>query len=326
MNSLGPDALALLRRGKSADEPDSRECEDVVLRARERFEKEKTIDALERAAWPRPKSRRLGAARPGRKLLFWMLAALVSSASVGAWGAWSGALSKWPPLRALWSPEQSVDTEQSADTEGVGAAAQRDLGAKPAARTPQDQEQQTSPPGTQLGTEAADFPSAPSASGRTLPELQPKPELPGPANSEPPREGPEKTSAGGRLPTGQASAASQSHRLPPSATQSASTLALELRLIASARSALATQDYSAALALAEQHALTFPEGQLLPERLAIVALSHCHRNGDRGRARAFVTRYPSSLFAARVSSECGLAPASTEPASTGPEDSSRGSF
>lgn len=106
------------------------------------------------------------------------------------------------------------------------------------------------------------------------------------------------------------------HDLPtalPSAPASASfngapvrtpedTLAREVTLLDRARS-VASSDPTAALALLDEHARTFPNGHLGPERevFAVEALLAAGRRADaERRAATFVAAHPSSPHAARL--------------------------
>ena len=87
---------------------------------------------------------------------------------------------------------------------------------------------------------------------------------------------------------------------------SASTLEAERKLIAQAWSALTQGDVAAALGSAASHRTRFPDGVLAPERLAVEAIAHCKRDGDAGKARAFLKAYARVPVAKRVRSACGL--------------------
>jgi hypothetical protein len=75
----------------------------------------------------------------------------------------------------------------------------------------------------------------------------------------------------------------------------------ELKLLQRARRAVVVAP-EAALALAEEHARTYPQGDFAEERelLAIEALSHTDREAAHARARAFAASYPHSVHAARI--------------------------
>ncbi|MEO6576594.1 MAG: hypothetical protein ABIP89_22290 [Polyangiaceae bacterium] len=76
-------------------------------------------------------------------------------------------------------------------------------------------------------------------------------------------------------------------------------LASELAFVQMARTALARQNYSAALDATDQHARKFPNGHLAEEResLAIQALVGGGRDADaRARAARFRAKYPHSLL------------------------------
>lgn len=70
-----------------------------------------------------------------------------------------------------------------------------------------------------------------------------------------------------------------------------------------ARRALAADDAGGALEATEEHASAFPRGELSPEReaIAIDALLALGRSDEaRARAERFASRWPSSVYAARV--------------------------
>lgn len=70
-----------------------------------------------------------------------------------------------------------------------------------------------------------------------------------------------------------------------------------------ARRSLAAHDARGALEATEEHASTFPRGELSPEReaIAIDALLALGRSDEaRARAERFASRWPSSVYAARV--------------------------
>jgi hypothetical protein len=76
-------------------------------------------------------------------------------------------------------------------------------------------------------------------------------------------------------------------------------LAAELAFVQMARTALARQNFSAALDATEQHARKFPSGKLVEEResLAIQALTGEGRDAEaRARAARFRAMYPHSLL------------------------------
>ena len=76
-------------------------------------------------------------------------------------------------------------------------------------------------------------------------------------------------------------------------------LAAELAFVQMARTALARQNFSAALDATEQHGRKFPRGKLAEEResLAIQALTGAGRDGEaRARAVRFRATYPHSLL------------------------------
>jgi hypothetical protein len=295
MNSLGPDARALLRLGKHSDEPSAEQCEGVVRAAAQRFEAELRVTHAANAKLEAPLD--LGAGRRARKAVVWLMVALVSSASVGAWGAWSEALRKSEWFSALWT------------TLGPGVAQEMRSGGLSGKPTVVSAAGEPVPSGAR-GV-AADFGQAlpapvalPSAQDPSPADdgLQPKPDLP---------------SALGSV-SGEQSSGSQSARGAEPAEHEIS-LGRELQLIASARSALERQDYAGVKLLTARHAQEFSSGQLLPERLAIAALAECHASGETRMAREFVDRYPSSLLAARVNDECRISGEHQGGTALGPE-------
>ncbi len=98
-------------------------------------------------------------------------------------------------------------------------------------------------------------------------------------------------------------------RVEPStdtAPDATTTLARERDVIARAWSALADADYGAALHRAAEHAQSFPNGILAPERRAIEVIARCKR-GDRdadAAGRAWLDEHPRSPLANRVRVAC----------------------
>lgn len=83
-------------------------------------------------------------------------------------------------------------------------------------------------------------------------------------------------------------------------------IGLELELVAAARDALAERRYADAIGLVQRYRRKFERGELQQEALAIGALAECRAGSGNERARAFVERWPDSLFAVRVQRDCGL--------------------
>jgi hypothetical protein len=85
------------------------------------------------------------------------------------------------------------------------------------------------------------------------------------------------------------------------------SLRAELDLIAAAQAALSQGEPARALARIDEHAVRFPSGAFVQERLAIVAVAWCAL-GDRARGRAaaaqLAQRAPSSPLLARTRSAC----------------------
>ncbi len=87
------------------------------------------------------------------------------------------------------------------------------------------------------------------------------------------------------------------------------TADVEFALIRSAQAALAS-DPSRALALAEEHARTFPAGELVQERelTAVEALARLGRRAEaEDRAHALLTRFPRTPYVARLERALGEA-------------------
>jgi hypothetical protein len=85
----------------------------------------------------------------------------------------------------------------------------------------------------------------------------------------------------------------------PAAVSSDEDLAKERQIVEKARSALARRDAESALAAVEEHARSFPRGQLteMREALAVQALVYAGRGADaRTRADEFHRRFPESLY------------------------------
>jgi hypothetical protein len=88
-------------------------------------------------------------------------------------------------------------------------------------------------------------------------------------------------------------------------------LALEGRLIDTARAALAHGDFEASLAAVGRHAKAFPGGRLAEEReaIAVQALAGAGRTAEaRARAQTFRKNYPQSLFVPLVDAAVGPNP------------------
>jgi hypothetical protein len=98
---------------------------------------------------------------------------------------------------------------------------------------------------------------------------------------------------------------------PPRALTRAEGYALELRLLQSARAAVARADVSAAMAAIAEHERRFPTGQLTEEReaLRVLALAGAHRSEEARRAAAtFRKRFPRSMLLARMNDALGEGP------------------
>ena len=83
--------------------------------------------------------------------------------------------------------------------------------------------------------------------------------------------------------------------------------ATELELVQRAQAALAS-DPNRALTLTNEHAVTYPKGELVQERevIAVEALSRLGRNEEASRrALAFVRRFPQTPYAARLEMAIG---------------------
>ncbi|AKU93959.1 hypothetical protein AKJ09_00623 [Labilithrix luteola] len=101
----------------------------------------------------------------------------------------------------------------------------------------------------------------------------------------------------------------------PEATRVTSTRESEFTLVRHAQDALAVNP-GGALSLAQEHARTFPNGELVQERevIAVEALSKLGRSADaKARATALVTAHPRSPYVARLERAIGepLAPPSS---------------
>ena len=96
-------------------------------------------------------------------------------------------------------------------------------------------------------------------------------------------------------------AASPSHGEAPAPPHS--TLAAQVSLLDTARSALAAGAYAEALSLAERYRTEFPNGELAPEA-EVVAIEALVEQGERQpaleRAARFLARYPGDPHSARV--------------------------
>jgi len=86
-----------------------------------------------------------------------------------------------------------------------------------------------------------------------------------------------------------------------------SSLAEEVAMLQRARRALAAENGALALGLVEELDERFPKGVLIEERSATRVLSLCklgRTDEARQTARAFLERYPGSVYAERVRSSC----------------------
>jgi hypothetical protein len=100
--------------------------------------------------------------------------------------------------------------------------------------------------------------------------------------------------------------AKTSSKPPP---PSPSSLAVEMRLIETARAALSGGDARRALALLEEHEREYPAGALVEERRAskVFALCELGRRAEATRAAAeFLKTSPSSPLRGRVLDSCGF--------------------
>lgn len=88
-----------------------------------------------------------------------------------------------------------------------------------------------------------------------------------------------------------------------------STLGEEVALIQKARKALLAKTPGEALTILRDHADRFPNGAMIQERRALLAIATCEANGaDAGRASAesFLGKHPNAALADRVRSACGV--------------------
>lgn len=94
----------------------------------------------------------------------------------------------------------------------------------------------------------------------------------------------------------------------PTPAERAARLAAERGLLDEARGAVARGDGSAALIALEAHRAGFADGQLVEEReaLTVLALAKLERDDEaQGKARRFLARWPTSLFAGAVRQAVG---------------------
>ncbi len=124
---------------------------------------------------------------------------------------------------------------------------------------------------------------------------------------------------------GSAPAAASSTK-PPAGAAEAAPAATELELVQRARAALAS-DPNRALTLTNEHAVTYPRGELVQERevIAVEALARLGRNEEASRrALAFVRRFPETPYAARLEMAIGRPlPEPSGAATSAPEASAR---
>jgi len=100
--------------------------------------------------------------------------------------------------------------------------------------------------------------------------------------------------------------ASPRPRIEPSAPapSAADLLRAELELMEQARVAVRGHQHARALELLEAHASRFPNGAMLEERLAWLAIVSCERGDGRDRADEFASSYPKSARLAAVRAAC----------------------
>ncbi|MBN9167887.1 MAG: hypothetical protein BGO98_32205 [Myxococcales bacterium 68-20] len=118
-------------------------------------------------------------------------------------------------------------------------------------------------------------------------------------------------------------AAAKSTKSPAGGAEAAPS-ATELELVQRAQAALAS-DPNRALTLTNEHAVTYPKGELVQERevTAVEALARLGRNEEASRrALAFVRRFPQTPYAARLEMAIGRPLPAPSGAST-PEASAR---
>jgi hypothetical protein len=99
------------------------------------------------------------------------------------------------------------------------------------------------------------------------------------------------------------------------APSSSGTLAEEVRMLEEAQAALRSGDSLVALALLRRLDQRFPRGELREERAAAEVLALCANDlsGEAvGRGRAFLAKYPHSVYAARVRAACAPETSSDE--------------
>lgn len=92
----------------------------------------------------------------------------------------------------------------------------------------------------------------------------------------------------------------------PPTTSSPERLALETRLLGRARAAVERHDDDTAIALLRQHAREFPDGALVEDRSAWLAIVQCRRAtpGSGASGVAFVAAHPHSPYVAEIRRVC----------------------
>jgi hypothetical protein len=213
---------------------------------------------------------------------------LIVGAMVGGWvgfglGSRGSAVLAQPDPRVRAVPRASSDATSGAGARGLGALE----GTAPTAAT--------QPLGGAERLDAAVAPSEGTSTlqGETLGE--PEPGAEGERRSA-------SNAARGRGAAGGRSVASA----PPT-----SSLAAELAMLQRARRALNARNGRLALGIVQDLDEQFPKGVLIEERSATRVLSLCQLervDEARGVARAFLERYPVSVYAERVRRSCVAAP------------------
>ena len=99
-----------------------------------------------------------------------------------------------------------------------------------------------------------------------------------------------------------------SAEIPAVAVVTPERLALETRLIARARAAATAHDDATAITLLQEHGREFPDGAMVEDRRAWLAIVQCRSHAAAGQrsAATFLAAHPRSPYAERVRTACEI--------------------
>jgi hypothetical protein len=170
--------------------------------------------------------------------------------------------------------------------EAPPVAARASTGARSVTATNAPRGPDAAPTSATVTTTNATVDAAASAGVALAPEVAPAPDEATPMRNVEPR-------SGGPLAA------------PAPSASSGSELEAELADLRAARQANTEGDQVRALRLLDELDRRYPDGRLLEERAALRAMASCAAGVDGAtRARAFVQRYPASIYAAKVRRAC----------------------